>query len=190
LNRLYLARKQFDLPLGPHESNISYRLKRVLEILRQDFNLYFKKYFNVPHSENFDLLLSACFNAESWLKEKPLSKILGTNYHNDSDKIENTINILQNKISYGLPMLLRPLYSILAPSNPFLRCLELGAYHPIAKRLIEYSVPRETAIYLTTNFLGSLKLDSVDFDEELLSALRDNYKSFDYWTRAQLEALM
>ena len=190
LNQLYLNRNSFDLPLSPNEGQISYRLKDVLDILRVDYGTYYKRYFNVPHSDNINLVLSACINAEHWLKERPLSYILNTDYHDDSDKIDKTINLLQNKISYGLPMLLRPIYSIVSPSSPFLRCLELGAYHPVAKRLIEYSVPRETAIHLSNNYFKGLSVESSSFDNDLLSQLKKCIDKLDYWTRCQLETIV
>jgi hypothetical protein len=190
LNRLFLMSSQFVLPTNAREPNISYKLKDVVELFKKEFPFYSKKYFNIPHNPNHDLLLSTCINAESWLKEKTLYNILNTSFHDDSDKIENTISTLQNRISFGLPMLLKPIYSIKYPENPFLRYIELGAYNPITRRLIEYSVPRETAIHLTKKYFNELNLDSGSFDIDLRETLMRKQSTFDYWVRAQLEVLI
>ncbi len=115
---------------------------------------------------------------------------LNSDYHNNPDNIEKTISVLQNKISYGLPMLLKPIYDIKLPDNPFLRYIELGAYRPVTRRLIEYSIPRETAIYLTDRYLMSLNIESNNFDRELIQILKCNYGDLGYWIRAQLEILL
>lgn len=190
IDRLYKMKDKFYLPSNTSEANISYSLKNLVQSLKTDFNIYYRRYFNMPENNKFDLLMSACINAEQWLRQKPLSKILNTQYHDDSDKIEKTIGLLQNRISYGLPLLLKPLYAMNLPDNPFLRCIESGAYHPVARRLIEYCVPRETAIYLSSKYLSGLDIYSSNFDSKMLDLLRFHYKSLNYWTRAQLEALV
>lgn len=190
LNTLFLMCDKFDLPSSAAVSNVANNLKKVITLLKDLFPFYYKRYFNITEIPNRDMLFSMCINAGNWLKEKPLKAILDSDYHNVPENIDNTINNLQNKISYGLPMLLKPIYDIKLPDNTFLRFIELGAYRPVTRRLIEYSIPRETAIYLTDNYLGNLNVDSSNFDRELLHVLRDNYDNLEYWIQVQLEVLL
>ena len=189
INTLFLNRGEFILPSVPAESGIADTLKTVITLLKNYFPLYYQRYFNIPEGGQ-GILLSVCINAENWLREKPLKDILNSDYHNNPDNIEKTISMLQNKISYGLPMLLKPIYDIKLSDNPFLRYIELGAYRPVTRRLIEYSIPRETAIYLTDRYLMSLNIESNNFDRELIQILKSNYGDLGYWIRAQLEILL
>lgn len=190
LDKLYSISKKFTLPHSPGEYNLAYKIKEVVSIFRDEFPLYFKRYFNMPRSEKYDLLLSACINAESWLKGKPLRTILNTSYHDTSDKIEKTISILQNKISFGLPMLLKPIYGIALPKSSFLRYIELGAFKPVARKLIEYSVPRETAIYLSNYIVKNKNVEDKSFYEDLTLELKKNSTKLNYWIKSQIETLV
>lgn len=188
INKLFLNHEKFILPSSTTESNIAQALRTVINLLKQICFIYYQRYFDIPEERN--LMLSACINADNWIKERYLKDILNTPYHQDADNIENTINILQNKVSYGLPMLLKPIYDIKLPENPFLRYLELGAYRPVTRRLIEYCIPRETAIYLTDRYLKNLNVDSDYFDRDLKTILKSKYNDLGIWIQAQLDILL
>lgn len=186
LNTLYLMRNEFQIPSSIAEKNIAKKLYDLIINLKKNYSYYFERYLSV--SENF--LFPVCINTEKWLKETPLKDILQNEYYNNPQIIEDTINILQNKISYGLPMFLKPIYDIKAPDNAFLRFIELGANRPVTRRLIEYSIPRETAIFLNNLYLKHLNVNSPNFDIELLQSLKENRNNFNYWIRSQLEVLL
>ena len=70
-----------------------------------------------------------------------------------ADEIEDTIEILQNTISYKVPLLLKPIFDIKNPDSIFLSCMQSGAYNKVSRTLIEIGVPRECALYLNNEFL-------------------------------------
>lgn len=189
LNRLYLKKNYVFLPTSANEYNISYHLKNIIEFLNTNFPNYYQRYFDVKLTPDSDKLLAVCINAENWIREVPLKEILDSPYHDNADNIEKTIGILQNKISFGLPMLLKPLYDIAKPDSSFLRYIEAGAYHPISRRLIEYNIPRETAIFLTKTYLKDIDTTSPNFTKYLKQRLGLIYSKLDYWIKVQLEVL-
>jgi len=185
LNNLYLKRNNFSLPTSASEQNISYKLKAILGLIKSDFPIYYNKYFGVVEYPGKDILLQKCILAENWLKEKSLAVIFSDRYYDSSEKIDDTINFLQNKISYGLPLLLKPLYDIKEPEGMFTRFIELGAYKPITRKLIELSIPRETAIFLNDKF----DFKNIDNKQELINQLRAIRKDLSYWYKVQLSTI-
>lgn len=182
LNRLFLNRNKFDLPRSPHDQNTAYRLKSILIFLSQNFPTYYSRYFRVPQAAAADLLLQKCILAENWLKERRLRELLSNKFYDSSDKIDEAIRDLQNTISYGLPLLLKPIYDIVTPNSMFPRFIEMGAYKPVTRRLIELSVPRETAIYLGEKYA----FEDIDNKGRLLSRLRNIRQDLPYWHKVQL----
>lgn len=140
------------IPTGASELYIATKLKTLLQFFKEKLPVYFDRFLNIAENPKFDTLYSHARMAEQWLKETPINKILDNPYYDSSDKIEDAITMLQNKISYGFPMLLKPLYDIKVPDNTFLRFIELGAYTPLVRRLIELNIPRETAIALSSKY--------------------------------------
>ncbi len=190
LESLYKIRNKFDLPINAFDKQIPYKLREVLSLLEESCPVYYKRYFGIYDSNDYQLVLSACFNANKWIKEIPLYDILSDKYYDNPENIDKTISYLQGRISYGLPMLLRPIYDIKEPDSSFLSFLDSGAYRPVTKRLIEYSVPRETAISLTNNYLSNLDVNSKDFDYQLRHILKDKFSELNYWVQAQLDVLI
>jgi len=185
LNNLYQKRSIFNLPTGASELWISYQLKDILTSFRNEFPIYYDKYFGVPDVTGKDILLQKCILAENWIKEKTLSEIFSDRFYDSSEKIDETINFVQNKISYGLPLLLKPLYDIKEPESMFTRFIELGAYKPITRKLIELSIPRETAIFLSNKF----DFTNIDNKLELLNQLRIIRNNLPYWYKVQLSTI-
>lgn len=185
LNKLYQKRAIFNLPTSPAEFRLSYQLKDILSTLRNEFPIYYDKYFGVPDVPGKDILLQKCILAENWLKEKTLAEIFSDRFYDSSEKIDDTISFVQNKISYGLPLLLKPLYDIKEPDSMFTRFIELGAYKPLTRKLIELSIPRETAIFLNNNF----EFKNIDNKQELTSQLREIREKLSYWYKVQLSTI-
>ncbi|WP_298139775.1 DEAD/DEAH box helicase [Flavobacterium sp.] len=185
LNNLYLKRNNFSLPTSASEQNISYKLKAILGLIKRDFPIYYNKYFGVADYPGKDILLQKSILAENWLKEKSLAEIFSDSYYDSSEKIDDTISFLQNKISYGLPLLLKPLYDIKEPDGMFTRFIELGAYKPITRKLIELNIPRETAIYLTDKY----EFNNIDNKQELINQLRAIRNELSYWYKIQLSTI-
>jgi superfamily II DNA/RNA helicase len=185
LNKLYQKREIFNLPTSPTEFRISYLLKEVLLIFRNTFPIYYDKYFGVQDVPEKDILLQKCILAENWLKEKTLAEIFSDRFFDSSEKIDDTISFAQNKISYGLPLLLKPLYDIKESDSMFTRFIELGAYKPLTRKLIELSIPRETAIFLSNNF----EFKNIDDKLELISQIREIRENLSYWYKVQLSTI-
>lgn len=190
LESLYKVRGEFDLPVNAFDKNIPHKLREVLSLMEKHCPVYYKRHFGIYDVSNYQLVLTACINATKWLKETSLYDILSDKYYDDPSNIDKTISSLQGRISYGLPMLLRPIYDIRMPDSSFLTSLDLGAYRPVTKRLIEYSVPRETAIFLTNSYLSNINVESKDFDNQLRHILKDKFSELNYWVQAQLDVLI
>ena len=185
LEELYSTSKNLRLPLSINESGIAEKLKKIIIFMRDRFLLYSKRYFDVDDK----FLQSYCISSERWLKEQPLCEILSGNYYDNSEKIENTINIL-NKISFGLPMLLKPLYDIKNQEAMFLRFLEMGVFRPFTRRMIELNIPRETAIMLSKQYFDENQFDEKNVDEYIKQRLNRISSDLSFWDQIQLESLV
>lgn len=187
IEKIYQNINSYSLPSSITEYNLANKLQRLIEQLKRDLPLYVARYFNVPEA----LLQSTCISSEDWMKEKTLKEILSSSYYNDdAEKIEKAIDRLQNKVSYGLPLLLKPLYNIMLPESGLLSCIEVGAFRPITKKLISYNIPRETAIYLNDNLFSQFDIDAESSDRELKDIIKTQFDSLDYWVQIQLEAII
>jgi superfamily II DNA/RNA helicase len=190
LNSLYQKRNLFQLPTNPNESGLSYKIKLLLQVIKDNFPIYYFKYFGVENSfrkdgSEIDRILQSCILSENWLKEKSLAEIFSDRFYDSSEKIDDAINFVQNKISYGLPLLLKPLYDIKEPEGMFTRFIELGAYKPLTRKLIELSIPRETAIFLSNNF----EFSNIENKQELINQLRIIRNNLSYWYKVQLSTI-
>jgi hypothetical protein len=186
LNRLYGIQNYFDPPTSISEPQLELSLQTSLQKMKEFFSSYYDKYFGV----NDNLLQSATISAKEWMKEKTLKEILNSSYFDDADKIESRISLLQNNISFGLPMLLKPIYDIKAPENMFLRFIEIGAYKPITRKIIELNIPRETAIYITNKYFTMFSDSQSLSEQEIIDNLRGAKKSLDYWRKIQLQGIV
>lgn len=186
LEVLYAIREKIYIPINVAEANIENSLFEVLTFMYDEFPDYYNKYFGL----DTNLLLTACISAKEWMKEKSLKSILNNKYFDNSDKVENRISLLQNKISYGLPMLLKPLYDIKAPENMFLRFIEIGAYMPITRKMIELNIPRETAIHFNDRFFDRSENQLDNLEDLILNRLIQVENSIDYWRKVQIEGII
>lgn len=96
-----------------------------------------------------------------WSLEKSLREILSDKrYEGDSgaDNIDETIELLQNAVSFSIPLLLKPIFDIKNPESCFLICMQAGAFNIPSRYMIEMGIARETAIYLYNEFLKILIL--------------------------------
>lgn len=190
LNKLYLSRTNYTLPTSASENFIANRLKAALLILKQDFPVYYGRYFGVENAfdkngREIDNIMRMCILTDKWLKEKSLFELFCDPYYDSPFKVESTISDLQNKISYGLPLLLKPIYDMAEPETMFTRFIELGAYLPVTRKFIELNIPRETAIYLTNNFTFT----NVDDKHSLMRQLRAVKPQLSYWHKVQLSSI-
>lgn len=183
LNAIYLTIDEFEIPLNVNEDNIEFKLLKLLKKIEDSFKQYYQRYFNITER----MLLSVCISAKEWMREKSLKDILSSQYFDSSDKIDERISLIQKEISYGLPMLLKPIYDIIAPTSMFLRFIEIGAYMPITRKMIELNIPRETSIFLAKNYFDPNNELPTNVDSYILRRLREIKPQLQYWTSIQLD---
>lgn len=185
LNHIYLKRNEFVLPSNVSEENIERKLERLLIKYKLEFSYYYDRHFGVSDG----LLTSVCISAKEWMKEKPLKGILSGPYFDSAEKIDARISLLQKEISFGLPMLLKPIYDMLLPQSMFLRFIEIGAYKPITRKMIELNVPRETAIELSRDYFQGYTDQNINL-ENILLRLKQIKPVVNYWVRVQLDQIV
>ena len=128
-------------------------------------------------------------NARKWSAEIPLREIISWGSDGDSvswQDIDRRIARINQDVVFNIPKLLRPLLAIQDSENPLLGILELGAYRPEVRRLIELGVPRETAIRIQR----SARLpDPAEGDRRLLAASLQASLRLNYWEQQQVRAI-
>lgn len=186
LNKLYSERNEYNIPTAITDNQIEDLLANVLIKMGKKHPIYYKRYFDIPES----FIKSACISAKEWLKETSLKDILSNQYFDTPEKIEERISLIQNKISFGLPMLLKPLYDILVPDSMFLTSIETGAYKPISRRMIELNIPRDTAIFLSREYFNGVGQHEDDLEKVIISKLNEIINELDYWRKIQVEMLL
>ena len=79
------------------------------------------------------------------------------------------------------------------PENPILSFVEMGAYSPLSRRLIEFGVPRETALRiknLTDEKYGKNYSSEKLEDELVFELLKQAKVNLNYWEKIQIEGLV
>src|SRR5690606_36952208 len=99
-------------------------------------------------------------------REKPLSEIFIGRFGLDGDgldsKIDAEIEKLTRYVSFGLPMLLKPLADMQSADSSIISAIELGVYSAIPKYLMDRGVPREPAIKVGELHNKSGHTDGID----------------------------
>jgi replicative superfamily II helicase len=193
LNELYKERNEYKIPTAITEYQIEDLLTTVLIRMSKKYPLYFKRYFGSNRISDKNLnnfIKSACISTKEWIKETSLKDILNKPYFSTPEKIERRIDLIQNKISFGLPMLLKPLYDIQVPDSMFLTFIETGAYKPISRRMIELNIPRDTAIFLSQKYFNGVGQHEEDLEKVIITKLNEMSNEIDYWRRIQIEMLL
>lgn len=185
LNKLFIMASKIELPTDPNDNNLSHKLKQVILFIKENFPIYYDRYFSVQEIVGRDMILSKCYLIDKWIKEKPLIDFFTHSYYSDPDNIETDISFIQNKVSYGLPLMIKPLYDIKLPDSLFTRFIEMGAYTPITRKLIDFNIPRETAIYLKKNY----KIENIEDRKLMIQQIRQLREELPYWYKIQLELI-
>lgn len=198
LNTIFTELSLKKLPSIPTERGARARVDDIMKFLRDNetTQTMYERYIPEINRSGIgrSLLCSTCMD---WACEKPLSKILaGERYEGEkaTENIDDTIDFLQKTVSFNVPLLLKPVFDMFNKESIFILCLQVGAYKPTTRRMIEIGIPRETAIYLNSIlFVNSNKVDSIK--EECLEAIirdeiKGNYSSLPYWIQVQLEFMI
>ena len=127
-----------------------------------------------------------------WATDMPLKQILSEDYYNGSngaDRIEETIDVLQNTISYNLPLLLKPLFDMKRQENNVIRSFQAGTNNPVVAEMINMGIPRETALYLCLEIRKKPGIDEVS-SNSIKNSIGRLFNTFPYWIQVQLEYLV
>lgn len=109
------------------------------------------------------------------------------------DNIDEIIELLENAISFGIPLLLKPVFDIKNPDSSVLACMQTGAFNVATRTMIEMGIARETAIYLFQNILFNVDLSNKEKDEiemVIRTIIREKYEKLPYWIKVQVEFLI
>lgn len=192
LNKLYSDKHLPSIPTRIGEQGINDTLRHLLGYLRDDarYSSFFSSRIPKMYHES-KMLQMYCDYAIKWAKGLPLKILLDSPYHNNNpENIEKTITLLQNSISFDLPVLLHPIYDIKTTDAVFLTFIEAGAYLPITRKLIEIGTPRETALYLTKEFLLDFDCSSEQLYERIRAELKRVVGDIPYWMQVQIAFLL
>mgnify|MGYP007070310103 CR=1 FL=1 len=184
-------------PNTPMEKGVKGSLDEMLKYLRdseETADMYRKhipeKYRN---GKNRSMMTSLGIK---WAKGCALHDILNEKWYDGDegvDHIEETIDLLQNTISYNLPLLLKPIYDMNNPDSCFLTCMQLGAFNKMTRSMIEMGIPRETALFLFGSIFGgkdNAKGGNLEIEQMIRLAVKENYDVLPYWIKVQLEFLI
>lgn len=169
LDRMYeiFKRSRKKFPTNVFDRNLGQALLDWTLMMRREFPFYFNRYLKEGLDDKY--LYGVTKSAESWGREKPLSEILigrfGLDGEGLNDKIDAEIEKLTRYVSFGLPMLLKPLADMQNSESSIISTIELGAYSQLPKYLIDRGVPRETAIKVGQLHMGqdpTKQVDSID----------------------------
>lgn len=153
LNLIYglFKRSNKNLPNTLFKKDLYEVLLYWLETMRDNFPYYYDKYIGKSVYDD-GYLYGIAKSAESWAREKPLVNILTDRFpmvdEDLQDKLDKEIEKLTKYVSYGLPMLLKPIADFSGASG-IISQIELGMFNESTKYLSDRGVPRETAIKIT-----------------------------------------
>lgn len=182
-----------NVPAHPSERGAKAKLNNMLKFLRDNAKTksMYNKYIPPKYRQGSarGILKDLCID---WAKETPLCTILTKaikDKNNPEDIIEDTIDLLQNTISYNIPLLLKPIFDIKNPNSTFITCMQSGAHNDISKALIEMGVPRECALYLLKTIFSNIKLENDNLKESIRNILKGKMNALPYWIQVQLDFL-
>ncbi|MEQ8182758.1 DEAD/DEAH box helicase [Marinobacter salarius] len=192
LEKIYLETKQKRVHLLPESSwepDLGKSLHDVVSFHASNLEYYYARSIGDNMDERF--IWAVCLSAEQWSRESSLREILDRRNFQDkvADRIDDQIQLLMNKVVYGLPNLLKPYVDITGRGSGLLSAIEWGAFHPVTRLLIERGLARDTAILTRTRLLGDFSGAEDELDRLVSSRLeaelsRDN---LGFWDRKQVE---
>lgn len=196
LDAIYIS---FDgkVPSTPKERGAKGKVENILKFLRDtDETAYmYNKYIPVQYQRGKMRSIMVGLGMQ-WANGEKLHNILDASRYDGEegmDNIDDTIELLQNTISFNIPLLLKPIYDMKNPNSCFLTCMQSGAFSNTARCMIEMGIPRETALYLFDNIFEEKecnKEEKIELEKEIRKKIKDNYAVLPYWIRGQLDFLV
>ena len=196
LNKIYMS---FDgtVPATPMEKGAKSKIDKALRFLRdtsETENMYNK--YIPPLYRNGKMRSIMVGLSLQWANGKKLHEILNASRYDGEEgmnNIDDTIELLQNTISFSIPLLLKPIYDIKVPNNCFLTCLQAGAFDSTTRCMIEMGIPRETALYLLDDIFEEKECnqkEKIELEMEIRNTIKEKLELIPYWMRVQLDFLV
>ena len=186
-----------QVPNTPMEKGAKGKIDKMMKFLRDTeatADMYNK--YIPPKYQNGQMRSIMVGLSLQWSKGEKLCDILkDSRYDGDEgmDNIDDTIELLQNVISFNLPLLLKPIYDIKNPQSSFLTCMQAGAFSNIVRGMIEMGIPRETALYLYKELFGEKECkeeNRLELEQIIRTKIQQEYKILPYWVQVQLDFLV
>lgn len=186
-----------QVPDTPVEKGAKGKIDKIMRFLRdtEETSDMYSKY--VPDMYQNGKMRSIMVGLSlKWANGEKLSEILNDSRYDGEDgmdNIDNTIELLQNTISFSLPLLLRPIYDMWKPESCFLTCMQAGAFSNVVRCMIEMGIPRETALYLYEELFEEkdcTEEDKRELDRIVREKVQQGYNELPYWIRVQLDFLI
>lgn len=182
------------IPRSPLDKDSINDLRDMLTFLRESPSTSSIFADSVPNKylsgTQFSILCDYCIK---WARGMKLSGILDSKFCNDEDsqdRIDDIINLIQNVVSYKIPLIIKPIFDMNEDDGAFVKSLQNGTCDFYTIKLIEMGIPRETALELSEDYLDMstiLKDTEEDIEEELRDRIREIKIQLPYWVRVQVE---
>ncbi|EOO2216764.1 hypothetical protein EHV74_RS53260, partial [Escherichia coli] len=131
LTQIYHAHHQ-PLATNVFEPSMYQGFLHWMTVMRSEFPYYFNRYLGKVDNDLY--MYGIAKSAENWVREKPLNEILHTRFSSNEesidDKIDSEIEKLGKHVSYGLPMLLKPIADLGRQNSSIISIIELGLHTP------------------------------------------------------------
>ena len=116
------------VPVSPYERGAKAKLNRMLKYMRdtEETSSMYERYVpsELQKGSNRSYLVNLCMK---WATGVSLHDILNEERYSGetgADEIERTIQVLQNVVSFNVPLLLKPIFDIKNPDSIFLTCIQ------------------------------------------------------------------
>lgn len=186
-----------QVPNTPMEKGAKGKIDKMMKFLRdtEATTDMYNKYIP-PKYQNGQMRSIMVGLSLQWSKGEKLCDILKESRYDGEegmDNIDDTIELLQNVISFNLPLLLKPIYDIKNPQSSFLTCMQAGAFSNTVRGMIEMGIPRETALYLYKELFGEKECKEesrLELEQIIRTKIQQQHKKLPYWIQVQLDFLV
>lgn len=185
------------VPATPMEKGAKGKIDKVMRFLRdtRETEDMYNKYIPVQYRNGKMRSIMVGLGMQ-WANGEKLHDILNGNRYDGEegmDNIDDTIELLQNTISFNIPLLLKPIYDIKNPDSCFLICMQSGAFSRTTRCMIEMGIPRETALYLFDDIFEGKECNEEErlgLEKQVRKMIKTKYVSLPYWVQIQLVFLV
>lgn len=164
-------------------------LREIVQLHSHAVPYYARRYLDNFGSDRY--IWAICYAAEKWAREVPLRTIIEERQF-DGDvgqQIESQIDLIMQRVVYGLPALLKPYAERFSPDSGVLSAIETGVHRPISRELLNLGLSRDTSIRVREGLFETTNDGQVSHDEVTDTLIRRR-EDLDFWTRHEVESLL